>query len=372
MNDKPCIVYVVNEYPDLTPNYGGIAVVVKNEVEYFLTRGYSVHVVLVLKEKRMGRVFPDYVVPFYWPKKGMFRGLRFRFSLIRSLNRKYNESDIVITSDYAGLIPWYLRPQKIVQLHESLSLKASKQGKNIGILTYLLEYLTILTSNKIRAVSNSVLVDSSLRFPYVNRINSVVIYNGTLDPRQLYAEVGVNEPRVIFIGKLSKLKGVDFLNEIINSVQKRVPNSKFTIIGHDEIENGISQRDQLRKNLFYQDSILFIDRVDNAEIARYLFENKLLILPSRTEALPMVVLEAFSCSKPVVAFNVGGLGEMLSDGKEGFLISKFDVKMFSNKIVQILLDCELQDTLSKNARLRYERSFEAKKVFSDLEAFYLS
>lgn len=372
MNGNSRIVYVVNEYPGLTPNYGGIAVVVKNEVEYFLNKGYLVHVILVIKEKSEEKVFPDHVIPFYWPVRGILKGLRYRLTLIKTLNNKYNKSDIVVTADYAGLIPWKLRSNKIVQLHESLALKASKQGKNIGMLTYLLEYFTILTSNKIRAVSNSVLVDSCARFPFINRINSKVIYNGTSDPGSSHFEVEIDEPRVIFIGKLSKLKGVDFLEKIINSVQERIPNSKFTIIGHDETENGISRREVLRNNIFYRDSVLFIDRVNNTEITRYLFENKLLILPSRTEALPMVVLEAFSCALPVVAFNVGGLGEMLNDGNEGFLISRFDTEMFSNRIVQILLDPALQDTLSKNARKKYESSFEVKAVFSDLEIFYLS
>jgi glycosyltransferase involved in cell wall biosynthesis len=366
------IVYVVSEYPGFTSNYGGIAVVVKNEVEYFLSKQYSVEVLLVANKKATESEAPYYLKYFQWPKRGLMKGLRLRWNLVCELNRNLEKTDIVVTHDYSGLIPWFIKPVKVVQLHESLTLKALKQKNKVSILTYILEYLTLMTSDKIRAVSKSVLIDTLKEFPFLTKKRSAVVYNGVKREKQGGNPQYATEPKVIFIGKLSLLKGADFLSEIINNVHLVIPDAKFTIIGHDEFIDGVSRRLTVLSKIIRKVQVDFVERVDNSEVARYMLKSKLLILPSRTEALPMVVLEAFSNSLPVVSFNVGGLNEMIADCREGFLIPRFDVQLFSERVIEILGSDNLRSEMARYARIRFEENFELDKICSELERFYIS
>ena len=310
------IIYVTNEYPGITPNYGGIAVVVKNEVEGFIRKGYIVEVILLLQNKLTDVNLPSFLKPFYWPQNGRMKGIKVRYQLMKYLNSHYSKKDIIVCTDYAGLIPFRIKSKKIVQLHESLSLKSIKQKKKTSFITFVLEYLTVITSDRIRAVSKSVLLDTFRYFPFSKYRLAEVIFNGI----DIYKENDIlksnvrPETNIIFIGKLSRLKGVDFLSEIINKVHSKLPEANFTLIGHDEMIAGISQKDEMLNEISAKDKIAIFERVENNKINELIRNSQLLILPSRTEALPMVVIEAFANARPVVAFNVGGLSEMVDDG----------------------------------------------------------
>jgi glycosyltransferase involved in cell wall biosynthesis len=365
------IIYVSNEYPNVTANYGGIAVVFKNEVEGLLDLGYEVEVILITRSKIELNTIPPYLKLFYWPSLKFLSGIALRAKLFLFINLNYSRKDIVICADYAGLLPFIIRSKKIVQLHESLSLKAIEQNSKIDILTFLLEYFTILFSSKLRAVSESVLINTFKYYPLTRFIYSEVIFNGLKNERLLCTKTHDYENyNVIFIGKLSNLKGVDFLGGIINRVHHQLPLVTFTIIGHDEISHLASNKLKLENEIIFKKNIEFIPRIENEKVKEYLEKSSILILPSRTEALPMVVLEAFLNSVPVVAFEVGGIPEMIDNGFNGFIIPKYDVEMFAVKIIDILSNKELHTRMSVNARIKFNSHFRLEDTLINLKSFY--
>lgn len=372
------IIYVTNEYPDITSNYGGIAVVVKNEVEGFIRKGYTVEVILLVQNRLKDVNLPSFIKPFYWPVQGAMKGIRVRLKLISFLNTNYLKEDIVVCTDYAGLIPFIIKSKKIVQLHNSLTTTLSIQGKKVSALTFLLEYFTIISSDRIRAVSKSVLLNTYQYFPFSKYRPAEVIFNGVNVSKedniennieQLFGKPGKN---IVFIGKLSRLKGVDFLSEIINRVHLKLPEANFTLIGHNEFIDGVSQKENLLNQVTNKKKIVTYDRVDNVKINELIRNSQLLILPSRTEALPMVVIEAFANARPVVVFNVGGLSEMIDEGMNGFLITPFDVDLFSKRIIEILTDNNLYQKLSVNAKNKFKQTFQFDTTIEKLEKFYLN
>ena len=78
-------------------------------------------------------------------------------------------------------------------------------------------------------------------------------------------------------------------------------------------------------------------------------ESKILIVPSRTESIPQVIKEAFFLQVPVIATNVGGIPELISDGNTGLLVSPENPQEMANTINTLLDDDETQQKLSKNA-----------------------
>ena len=78
-------------------------------------------------------------------------------------------------------------------------------------------------------------------------------------------------------------------------------------------------------------------------------ESKILIVPSRTESIPQVIKEAFFLEVPVIATNVGGIPELISDGNTGLLVSPETPQEMASTINTLLDDDETQQKLSKNA-----------------------
>ena len=367
------IVYVTTEYPALTANYGGIAVVYKNEVESLRLRGHDVEVILISSYLLKDAKIPPYVSLFHFPVTGKLKGLRGRIKLTFYINSRYDRNTIIVNADFGGLLPFRIKSKKIVQLHGSGTLKLFLQWKNAKMLLYLLEYKNIKNSDKIRAVSQAVLNESKNVFPLIKKIPAEIIHNGIHGFNETRIE-HMKSPQitmnVIFIGKLSELKGVLFLGAIINGIHEVLPEMEFIIIGHDEIKGGQSRREELIKSIRLIQRVSLYERVDNNEMGQFLNKSNVLILPSKTEALPMVVIEAFSCHVPVVAFNVGGLSELIDDGINGYLIQPFDINTFVHKVIAILSEETETIRMPEKAYLKFVSEFRLETCINKLEAFY--
>ena len=82
---------------------------------------------------------------------------------------------------------------------------------------------------------------------------------------------------------------------------------------------------------------------------------------SRLDNLPNIALEAQSCGKPIIAFKVGGLTDIVKNNYNGYLIKPFNVNLFSKKIEILIKDKKLRAKFSKNAH-----KFSKKKWSSNL------
>ena len=88
----------------------------------------------------------------------------------------------------------------------------------------------------------------------------------------------------------------------------------------------------------------------------------IIVLASRLDNLPNVALEAQSCGKPIVAYNVGGISDIIDDGINGFLIKPFDTSNFSKKINLLIKNEKLRLKFSKNAIRKSVGNWSEKKA----------
>jgi len=113
---------------------------------------------------------------------------------------------------------------------------------------------------------------------------------------------------ILFIGRLNKVKGVDILlaslAHIDPEVRKRL---KLTIVGDGPMAATV------REHSLDARQVSWIGEVPHAEVPAYLANADLLVMPSRSEGLPITMLEAMSSSLPVVATTVGGVGAYFDD-----------------------------------------------------------
>jgi glycosyltransferase involved in cell wall biosynthesis len=176
-----------------------------------------------------------------------------------------------------------------------------------------------------------------------------------------------DERYICYVGRLSPEKGVKYLIQAMTTVYQQVSTAKLIIVG-DGPEK--LQLELLSKKLGLQDVITFFGY--QAKPFRIISACDVLCLSSLTEGLPLTPLEAFFAGKPVVATNVGGTPEIVSDGVNGFLVKPKETKDLAVQLIKILTRDELRKKMGHTAKLTFEQRFSPDKFEKSLVDFYNS
>lgn len=182
-----------------------------------------------------------------------------------------------------------------------------------------------------------------------------MIYNGIYRPNKLqvdpFEQIKGYERKVLCIARLSAQKKVD----LFLKVASLLPQYAFIWIGNQhEVDFG------------YPSNVFFMGNVPNA--GAYNEYADLFFLSSNYEGLPIVIIEALACGKPVVASAVGGIPELL-DGKNGYAVEN-DAKEMAEKINDILSDKKLKERMGNAARQTYLQKFTVDKMVDEYMAIY--
>ena len=153
-------------------------------------------------------------------------------------------------------------------------------------------------------------------------------------------------------GRLSPEKGFDQLVEAAAAVVKENPEVGFVLFGEGPLRGALENQITAR-NL----SGRFILAGFREDVDRFIPHADVFALPSFTEGLPNVVLEAFAASVPVVATAVGGTPEVVEDGVSGYLVPAGDPDALARRILDVLRDEERRKAMGVNARRRVEEHF---------------
>ncbi|HID72235.1 MAG TPA: glycosyltransferase family 1 protein, partial [Thermoplasmata archaeon] len=167
--------------------------------------------------------------------------------------------------------------------------------------------------------------------------------------KQKGIELNLGENIILFVGYLRKRKGVDYLVEAMPEVVKKHKDTTLFLVGEGILEKDLKRRAVelgIRKNL------VFISNVPHTQMPLFINASNLIVLPTLAEGRPNIVLEAMLCGKAVVATNVSGIPELITDGKEGILVEPRKKEQLSDAISLVLEDLELRKKLGKNARSR--------------------
>ena len=111
-----------------------------------------------------------------------------------------------------------------------------------------------------------------------------------------------------------------------------------------------------------------ISGVPNA--SRYLKNFDIFVLPSLKEGLPYVILEAGLAGLPVIASNVGGIPEIIENGKDGLLVPPADPKELIKAIKKLIEDKTLRENLAKNLHEKITKEFSLEKMLRETISLY--
>jgi glycosyltransferase involved in cell wall biosynthesis len=153
-----------------------------------------------------------------------------------------------------------------------------------------------------------------------------------------------DKPRMLFVGVLERYKNVDGLADAWRLAAPRVPDGHLRVVGAGTLRPAV---EQLLRDLPAQTS--WEERLSQADVSQALDEATALVLPSRSEGMGRVLVEAFCRARPVVATRVGGIPDLVAEGQNGLLVEPGDTQALADAIVRILGDRELAQRLSAGA-----------------------
>jgi len=154
-----------------------------------------------------------------------------------------------------------------------------------------------------------------------------------------------------YIGRLSQEKGILNLMEAIPKVAKTTDEAAFLIGGDGQLRPQVEKYTNKLNN-----KVKFVGRIPHDEFPAHLNKLKLLVLPSYTEGLPHIMLEAMACGTPVLATPVGAIPDIIKDGETGFIMENNSPECIAENIVRAINHPNLEQ-IARNARALVEREF---------------
>jgi len=224
-----------------------------------------------------------------------------------------------------------------------------------------------LDSFSLRFVDQVVLVNNAMRrHPRLQgclRWRAEVVENGIplvgiIDEnhmRQDIVEFAQRGFTVCAIGRLSAEKGGELLIEAVASLVNEGRDLRLAFLGDGEMRRGLEQRATESE---VKDRVYFAGYVENAK--RYLPLFNLFAMPSLTEGLPMVLLEAMSEGVPIVATRVSGIPGVLDDGRAGLLIRPGDIQELKQAIIAVMDDARSARARANVAKQRVQNLFSSR------------
>ncbi len=278
-------------------------------------------------------------------------------------------------ADMAGLwIRTLHRIPLVVTLHSMEPLrpwKADQLGSGY-LLSSWIEKTAVEAADRVIGVSAK-MRDDIIEYFKVDPRKVVVLHNG-IDPgkwtpnpgREHLERLGVKEPYVLFVGRITDQKGIFHLLDAARHLPAGV---QVVLCASAPDTPEIEQR--LRKAVPEHPNVLWIYEMVSTEIVRQLYTHAAVFCcPSVYEPFGLINLEAMACETPVVASGVGGILEVVEDGKTGILVPPARPDALADALKRVLADRDLARAMGKAGRKRVEDKFSWASVAAQTQDVY--
>lgn len=150
--------------------------------------------------------------------------------------------------------------------------------------------------------------------------------------------------RILFIGHPFYLKGVDLLLRAFADISDEFPDVSLRIVGH------LPEKEEYRHLFAGRPRIEFVGPVMPDKVLELVADCEAVVLPSRSEGMPRVLIEAMAAGQPIIASNVGGIPYYIRHGETGLLFEREDVEGLKKALRDVLGDESYATRLGQNGR----------------------
>ena len=312
--------------------------------------------------------------------------------LLRAQKADLKTLPLNIYADYNPFKIWHTK--KILHEHsiDVIVLNLNKDIRVAGIAARLAKVPVIIARNGIQLFSNKwkykktiSIVDGIITnsksiqkayndFPWMDKKKTAVIYNGlklrkSLSIYDLRKKWDIDKDSLVFVaaGRLTRQKGFDLLIEAASKVKNTSKSFSILIAGTGKDQDQLNN--QIKKNNL-TDKIKLIGFQENLE--SILQAADFVIMPSRQEGMPNVVMEGMALGRPVLAANVNGVPELMDHMKTGYIFEPLRINAITQAI-EFAIENHKSDEIANwcsAAKRHIAQNFTVEKMIDKLEEYF--
>lgn len=388
------IVYVSREYPPAL-RMGGIAAYLKETAEALVRRGHQVTVVCAHDDTTKEVDYVDNGVRVIRLSGGdfltsaeqrrnpllkfreIYRFHSYRRKILKTI-RSLPKVDIIEAGEY-GAEAFYLRnigTPVCIRLHtatlldrDTVGLKKFQLSKIHNWFTGKKELKLLPEFSHITSCSKALADWTEKHVPGLSP-EIKVIFNPIDLSKWQRKEIPCVENTVLYAGTVAESKGVGDLVEACAKLHEEGVPVKLSIAGKMG-EYGLSLREECSRNGYTWCE--FLGHISREQLQQHYAESKVSCFPSWWEALGMVVLESMAIGNVTVGSRNGGMAEVITDGKDGFLVAPHDPDELA-KVLRHALDMSGDEVaaMQREALSTIQTRFSTDVIVSQLETYYSS
>jgi len=188
----------------------------------------------------------------------------------------------------------------------------------------------------------------------------IVIHNGVQQQAGIKEQVNRSSFRIVMAARFAEPKRQDLLIDAVSKIKE--PNIELVLLGEGPQK---SSCEQLAQKLGVSEKVFFEGSVSNVQ--EYYINADIVALISNYEALPISLVEALATSKAIVASNVGGINEIVTDN--GLLVEN-NSAVIANAIEQLYQDKSRLARMNENSVINYENGFKSEQMLKKTQSIY--
>lgn len=269
---------------------------------------------------------------------------------------------------YGGIGAWRARVPVVVHTEHGRHYSRGIRQRYLARIASRFAHRFFCVSRDIAAgVCKAGMARESCTFVVSNGIN-VDAFRNCGEGSKVRSELGIPyDAKVVgTVGRLNDVKRQDLLIRGFKFVRDKVPDAHLLLVGDGPSRGAL---EELVAELNLRQAVSFAGY--QKEPQRFLSAMDVFALTSRSEGMPLSVLEAFAAGVPVVAFAVGGLPEIIDNGLTGFLCTFGDLPAFASLLVDVLLRPSIARQICEAAKSRAETDFSTAAMSETYHRHYL-
>lgn len=185
-----------------------------------------------------------------------------------------------------------------------------------------------------------------------------------IDCRQLRTQASTLPPVaarsfLLTVAKLYKRKGIDVLLQALSQISERLGSLQVLIVGDGPEREGLERS---AAELGLLSIVRFVGDIPNMLVPAYFRDCQFFVLPSRSEPFGIVLLEAMTFGKAVVATRVGGIPEFVTDGEAGLLVPAEDADALAAAILRLIDDLVSRDRLGRQGLALVDEVYDYRQL----------
>lgn len=234
----------------------------------------------------------------------------------------------------------------------------------------ILSWFTVILSHQTIVVSKNTKRQIQ-KYPFISKKFSVI--RNAIRPIEFKEKkiarnllLGEQKEEKIWLGTIAELhknKGLKYVFKALQILNNQ--NIIFVIIGEGEEREHL---EELIKMKGLEKQVFLLGQIENA--SQYLKAYDIFVLPSITEALPYVLLEAGSSEIPIIASNVGGVPEVIQDSETGILSRAKDSKDIAHAIMYIINNHQKAKFYIRNLKNKIKKDFRLERMIEEISRVY--